>query len=107
MQIDESHDDNLGNDHFESSPRSPLSSGHHSSLDFNDKPEYLKKVDFLYSMKMIDSKLNSLYKLCRYISDQQHEDSKLLHKLVTADELSNDFWNVSNFNKVGNSIILI
>jgi len=22
-------------------------------------------------------------------------------------ELSNDFWNVSNFNKVGNSIILI
>ena len=66
-------------------------------IDLDDITNYLTTEDFTYSMDLIDRKINSLYKLCRFIGDQQHEDSKLLHKLVVADELSPDFWNVSNF----------
>jgi hypothetical protein len=31
-----------------------------------------------------------------YISDKQNESSKDLKRLITLDELSEDFWNVSN-----------
>ena len=31
---------------------------------------YLKIKDFNYTMQLMDDKINSLYKLCRYISDQ-------------------------------------
>src|SRR2546430_450690 len=34
---------------------------------------YLKTKDFNYTMQLMDNKINSLYKLCRYISDQQEK----------------------------------
>ena len=34
---------------------------------------YLKTKDFNYMMQLMDNKINSLYKLCRYISDQQEK----------------------------------
>ena len=56
---------------------------------------YLTKEEFDYTMNLLDTKISSLYTLCRYISDKQQEDSKALKKLVALDDLSNDFWNVS------------
>ena len=58
---------------------------------------YLKTKDFNYTMQLMDDKINSLYKLCRYISDQQEKTATSLKKLVVLDELSENFWNVSYF----------
>lgn len=58
---------------------------------------YLKTKDFNYTMQLMDDKINSLYKLCRYISDQQEKTATSLKKLVALDELSDNFWNVSYF----------
>jgi hypothetical protein len=64
----------------------------HSPLHDNT---YLKSSDFKYTMGIMDQKINALYKLCRHIGDVQQENSKLLKKIVAADELSDGFWNVS------------
>src|SRR5205823_15065561 len=47
---------------------------------------YLKKQDFNYTMQLMDDKINSLYKLCRFISDQQEKTANSLKKLVALDE---------------------
>ncbi|GES94887.1 hypothetical protein GLOIN_2v1870636 [Rhizophagus clarus] len=47
--------------------------------------------DFNYSITLIDKKINTLYKICRFISSQQQENSKSLNKLVALDELSDGF----------------
>lgn len=57
---------------------------------------YLTKDEFDYTMKVFDTKITSIYKLCRYIGDRQNESSKDLKRLVVLDELSEEFWNVSN-----------
>ena len=64
------------------------------SRDDEAKP-YLTSKNFNYTMNLIDAKINSLYKLCRYLGDQQQNSLKSLQKLVALDELSDDFWNVS------------
>ena len=51
--------------------------------------------EFNYAMKMMDDKISSIYRLCRYIGDQQREMATALKKLVALDELSENFWNVS------------
>ena len=51
--------------------------------------------EFNYTMKMMDDKISSIYRLCRYIGDQQREMATALKKLVALDELSENFWNVS------------
>jgi hypothetical protein len=76
-------------------PVSHDSSPQHSNTD---DPGYLKKKDFNYTMNLMDAKLNSIYKLCRLIGDQQRKDSNILQKLASVNELSSDFWNVSYFN---------
>ena len=54
-----------------------------------DKVEtYLMTKDFNYAMTVLDDKINSLYKLCRYIGDQQQNMSNSLQKLMALDELS-------------------
>ena len=69
---------------------------------------YLTARDFSYSIGLLDEKINSLYKLCRYISDQQQKNTKSLKKLVAIDELTEGFWNVSySFNTVYSIIVLI
>ena len=61
-----------------------------------DKVEtYLMTKDFNYAMTVLDDKINSLYRLCRYIGDQQQNMADSLQKLVALDELSEQFWNVS------------
>src|SRR5436190_6655 len=61
-----------------------------------DKVEtYLMTKDFNYAMTVLDDKINSLYRLCRYIGDQQQNIANSLQKLVVLDELSEQFWNVS------------
>ena len=59
------------------------------------KERYLTVEEFNYTMSLMDSKINALYKLCRYISDSQQESSRTLKKLAVEDELSANFWNVS------------
>lgn len=56
---------------------------------------HLTNKEFNYTMKLMDEKINSIYKLCRYIGDQQREMATALKKLVALDELSENFWNVS------------
>jgi hypothetical protein len=56
-----------------------------------DDRHYVTNKDFNYTMHLMDNKINSLYKLCRYISDQQQQSTKSLTKLVALDELSNSF----------------
>ncbi|CAG8724753.1 18764_t:CDS:2 [Racocetra fulgida] len=41
-----------------------------------DKTNLLMVDDFNYSIIILDSKLNSLYKLCRFFGDQQQQFSK-------------------------------
>lgn len=62
----------------------------------SDKTEtYITKKEFNYTMELFDSKITSIYKLCKFIADTQKEGSKSLKKLVVLDELSENFWNVS------------
>lgn len=56
---------------------------------------YLTIEKFNYTMKVLDEKLTSLYRLCRHISNQQQLDSHTIQRLVVVDELSDEFWNVS------------
>ncbi len=71
-----------------SSKQTPYNSG--------DKARtYITTEEFNYTMGLLDAKINSVYRLCRYISDQQQQNTKSLKKLVAIDELSDDFWNVS------------
>jgi len=65
-----------------------------SQEDDNDSTNLTVK-EFNYTMSLVDNKINVLYKLCRFIADQQQETSTTLKKLVVADELSDNFWNVS------------
>src|SRR5215475_13039648 len=53
-------------------------------LENDDQP--LTNKEFSYTMQIMDDKINSLYKLCRYISDQQETTSNSLKKLVALDE---------------------
>jgi len=39
--------------------------------NLEDNEHYLTTRDFNYTMHLLDNKILSLYKLCRYISDQQ------------------------------------
>jgi Mg2+ and Co2+ transporter CorA len=53
--------------------------------------------DFAYTMKVISEKIDSTYRLCRLIEDEQKELSRAVKKLVALDELSDGFWKVFNF----------
>ncbi|RGB24738.1 hypothetical protein C1646_803692 [Rhizophagus diaphanus] len=55
---------------------------------------YVTFEEFNYTMNLLNLKVSTLYKLCRYISNQQQENSKSLEKLVALDELSDYFWNI-------------
>lgn len=46
-------------------------------------------------MGIVDKKLTSVYKLCKFISEVQQTEKKSLEKLAALDELSDSFWNVS------------
>ncbi len=61
-----------------------------SSINKNIKA-YLTKEEFNYTMNLIDSKINALYKFCKYISEWQKENTKALNRLVALDELSDNF----------------
>src|SRR5271154_3788230 len=61
----------------------------------NSKESYITTNEFNYSKNLLNKKITSLYKLCRFISDQQQKNTQLLQKLVVTDELTNNFWNVS------------
>src|SRR5436305_1068806 len=91
MQIDLEREENE-DDYFDRLKSSLPKSSTGSDLSSN---ETLTKKDFTYAISLLDDKINALYKLCRYISDQQQKNNLSLQKLVMADELSDDFWNVS------------
>ena len=47
--------------------------------------------EFNYTMKIMDDKISSIYRLCRYIGDQQREMATALKKLIALDKLSEIF----------------
>ncbi|RGB25554.1 hypothetical protein C1646_747295 [Rhizophagus diaphanus] len=87
-------------DEYDNLPLSPAG-GHYFPLQSpkqvteKEKSYYITSEEFNYTMNLLNLKVSALYKLCRYISDQQQENSKSLEKLVALDELSDYFWNVS------------
>jgi hypothetical protein len=99
MQVDEVfvRDEFVNDDYFDETRGS---SNKRSLRNVDD--EYLTTEKFNYSMNLLDEKINSLYRLCRHISDKQQTDSQILQKLAVADELTDDFWNVSYFNILDN-----
>jgi hypothetical protein len=71
-----------------------------------EKEHYLTIDEFNYTMKILDEKINSLYKLCRHMSEQQQKDTQIIQRLAMADELSDEFWNVSYFNIFSNVCLI-
>lgn len=65
-----------------------------SRMDYDSDSTNLTIKEFNYTVSLIDNKINVLYRLCRFIADQQQETSTALRKLVAADELTDNFWNV-------------
>lgn len=59
-----------------------------------EEKKYLTATEFNYTMDLFNKKINSLYKLCRTIGEQQQEINRSLTKLVALDELNDEFWNV-------------
>ena len=57
---------------------------------------YLTTDDFEYTIDLLEKKIDAIYKLTRYISVKQKEIEKDIKRLVALNELSEDFWNVSN-----------
>jgi len=104
MEIDDIRDDSF--DSFDNNnQRESAATGVHISLQRRPPQPlvnksvtktYLTKEEFDYTMNLVDTKITSVYKLCRYIGDKQNENSKALKRLVAFDELSEGFWNVSN-----------
>jgi hypothetical protein len=94
MKIDKfSHDEYFDDDLRESvtshKPSQPL-------IKKSMAKTYLTKKEFDYTIKLLNTKITSIYKFCKYISDKQNENSKDLKRLVALDGLSEKFWNVSN-----------
>ena len=56
---------------------------------------YLTVKEFNYAMNALDGKVNAIYKLCRYIGDQQQKSIQDTQNIAKSDVLSDDFWNVS------------
>ena len=100
MEIDEfNHDEFGGDEYFDNLENNESVTSRRPSQPIIKKSvakAYLTKEEFDYTMKLFDTKINSIYKLCRYIGEKQNKSSKDLKRLVTLDELSEDFWNVSN-----------
>jgi len=84
MELDNDYFDNNLSGPTKTTPRGPASATN------------LTKEEFDYTMGLFDAKITSLYKLCKFIGNKQQENSKALRRLVALDELSDDFWNVSN-----------
>ena len=69
---------------------------HNNCDDFDDEElQPLTRKEFRYTMKLIDDKINSLYRLSKFMGTEQQQQAKSIKKLIAADELSEDFWNVS------------
>ena len=93
------HDDDEYFDNLEDNDPRESATSHRSSQPIIRKSvakTYLTKDEFDYTMKLFDKKISSIYKLCRYIGDRQNESNKDLKRLIALDELSEEFWNVSN-----------
>ena len=61
----------------------------------NKDETYLTKKNFNYTMELVNEKINTMYKLCKFIANTQQDGKKSLQKLVVIDELSDGFWAVS------------
>jgi hypothetical protein len=109
---DDKHSDNENNDSsgpfhlvVDESIISSSSKPLQSSSKVDDQ-SYLTSKEFNYTMRIMDEKMNALYKLCKYIGEQQEQTTKSLKKLVARDELSDQFWSVGSL-IVGISSIFI
>uniref|UniRef100_U9TRE0 Uncharacterized protein n=1 Tax=Rhizophagus irregularis (strain DAOM 181602 / DAOM 197198 / MUCL 43194) TaxID=747089 RepID=U9TRE0_RHIID len=82
----EEHNDNRD----KSDTREPLPKPHNVEGE-----RYLTVKEFNYAMNALDGKVNAIYKLCRYIGDQQQKSIQDTQNVAKSNVLSDDFWNVS------------
>ncbi|CAB4439153.1 unnamed protein product [Rhizophagus irregularis] len=54
---------------------------------------YITKDEFDYAMQLLDKKITSVYRLCKFISETQQVEKKSLERLIALDELTDSFWN--------------
>ena len=57
----------------------------------DDHRHYLTTDEFNYTMKILDDKINSIYKFCKFFGNEQQKQAKSLEKLVALDDLSDAF----------------
>ena len=88
-------DDPKDHDNTDNADITLMTNKEFTQLAERDGNSHVTLKAFNYSMTLIDKKINALYELYRYISSQQQTNSSSLKKLVTLDELSKGFWNVS------------
>ena len=88
----EEHNDNCNKSDTrdKSDTREPLPKPH-----IVEGERYLMVKEFNYAMNALDGKVNAIYKLCRYIGDQQQKSIQDTQNVAKSDVLSDDFWNVS------------
>ena len=52
---------------------------------------YLTKDEFDYTINLLTKKIDSIYKLCRYMGEKQGDINKDVKRLIALDELSEEF----------------
>jgi len=89
---EEHHNDNRdkSDNHDKSDNREPLPKPHIVKGEC-----YLTVKEFNYAMNALDGKVNAIYKLCRYIGDQQQKSIQDTQNVAKSDVLNDDFWNVN------------
>ncbi|GBC50631.2 hypothetical protein GLOIN_2v1846469 [Rhizophagus irregularis DAOM 181602=DAOM 197198] len=98
---DNDDDDDDDDDNEEHNDNRDKSDNHDKSDNCEPLPKshivedecYLMVKEFNYTMNALDGKVNAIYKLCRYIRDQQQKSIQDTQNVAKSDVLSDDFWN--------------
>lgn len=91
---DEMKIDNIGRP---SSPTNLPPQAYSNTIEASDSERSLTYEEFNYTVNLLNNKIDNIYRLCRFLGDQTQEQTKLMKKLVAADELSEQFWKVLIF----------
>jgi hypothetical protein len=74
------------------------------SLEAGDDQRALTLAEFEYTVKIMNTKIDAIYRLCRFLGDEQRDIIKGVKKLVAIDELSDGFWKVFVFDDLQSQI---
>ena len=74
------------------------------SAEAGDDQRALTFAEFSYTVKIVNTKVDAIYRLCRFLGDEQRDIMKGVKKLVAIDELSDGFWKVFVFDDLQSQI---